>query len=403
MAVSASHPLSEQDLDLICEVSRHTPEVAIILTKADLVSEPDLAAIVSFVRHQIFRQAPRNLSILPFSVLQAFEPLQSRFREYLRDRFVDGREERFETIVGHKVRTLATEAWAYLDLALVSATAEDSARRDLREALSRERREGGAVRGEVRVLIRDLETQARTAASERFHAYRGEVTIALRRRLENASPAWKGNLADTTRRFQSWLAEALSEELSRASGRGGESLLHFLDDALAQAHRAVRGFQGRLAHEIRRSLGVSFEGARFHAQVAEPARPDIRIGKTFDTNVDLLWFAIPMPLVRSWVQRHFEKLVSWEAEKNLSRLAAQWAEAVSASLEGLAAQTLDFMENELSSIGALVSGASDRKGEIRSALGELEALGRGVSGEGIDSLSGTTRTPSRDRLDATPA
>ena len=77
----------------------------------------------------------------------------------------------------------------YLNLAERAAAAADTARSDLIEALARERRAFGSVKGELRLLCNHLQAGVRTAADERFHAYHGEVagrvTANLRRR-------WRG-------------------------------------------------------------------------------------------------------------------------------------------------------------------------------------------------------------------
>jgi GTP-binding protein EngB required for normal cell division len=375
VAVSVSHPLSEQDLGLLAEVFTHTPETAILLTKADLVSESQLEAVVDFTRRQVARRTGRELPVFPFSIAPGFGALRERVRDHLLRRIVAGRKERFAEIMDHKVRGLAAECRSYLRLALAAAEAAERARGDLLEALGRERREIGAIRSEAGLHVRNLKAAVRTAAGERFFALHTEVTGRLEGALHEESRRWRGNLAKTTRAFQEWLSAALKEELSRVSPQGGACLSDHLDEAVASIHRTVRAFQDRLAKEIEGALGLAFEGARFHAEVADPARPDIRVGKTFDTQIELLWFLIPMRVFRPLVFRRFRKLIPWEAEKNLSRLAAQWAGAVNDSIDDLSRQALGFIRDELATVERLAEGAGgDRREEIRRALAELDAL-----------------------------
>jgi len=374
VAVSVSHPMSEQDLALLAEVSRHTPEVAILLTKADLVPEDQLEAVVEFTRRQAARRTGRELPVLPYSVAPAYGAMRERVHRYLEDRIVTRREEAFARILEHKIRALAGGCRSYLRLAMSAAEAAAEARARLREALERERTEAGSVRGEAAGFVRDLKARVRTAAGERFHAHCQEVVERLERRLREVFAQWTGNLARTTEQFQAWLADALEEELAAVSAHGEAYLAGFLHKARSSMHRTVRAFQDRLAGEIERALGISFEGAVFDARIAEPRRPDIRVGKTFDTNVELLWFLIPMRLVRPAVNRHFMSLLPWEVEKNLSRLAGQWAEAVGASIDDLARQAFDFMQRELSTIEGLVSRTDDRREELCAAVEDLARL-----------------------------
>lgn len=204
----------------------------------------------------------------------------------------------------------------------------------------------------------------------------GRVTANLR----EAMAGWKGNLARVTREFEGWQADAMMEEMGAVSLHGEGHLAGFLFRAQASVERSVRAFVDRLAREIERALGIHFEGARFDPQVEEPAHPDVRLSPTFDTHFELLSFFIPMPVFRPLVRRHFLRRIPWEVEKNLSRVAAQWADAVGASIDGLFRDAMEFLECEVETIGGLVgeADAGNRGEEIRAALAELSAVESGV-------------------------
>jgi GTP-binding protein EngB required for normal cell division len=384
VAVSVNHPLSEQDVRLLGEVFQHTPEVAILLTRADLVSKSQLEVVVDFTRQQIARLTGKELPILPISVHPAHSELQSRVQDYLLRRIAEQHEEKFDEIVAHKVRALAAACREYLVLAQTAATAAGQARLDLLEVMQRERHDIGSVKAEISLFSRELKSQVRGTAGERFHAYHGEVAGRLWRDLRERMASWRGNLAKTTGRFQEWLRAALEAELSGVSAHGEVHLSGFLFEAQASLHRSVRAFQDRLAKEIERALGLSFAGAQFEAKIQEPARPDVRMGQTFDTHIDLLWFVIPMTLFRPLIERHFLRLIPWEVEKNLSRLAGQWAESVNASIENLVGQALQFMEEEIATIERMVSQAKDRRPAIEEALATLDGLVQQTGGQ-VDS------------------
>lgn len=56
VAVSSDAPLSERDLALLDELRRHTPKIVLLLTKADLLTEPQRAEVLAFVREQCRRK-----------------------------------------------------------------------------------------------------------------------------------------------------------------------------------------------------------------------------------------------------------------------------------------------------------------------------------------------------------
>ncbi len=374
VAVSINHPLSSQDVGLLRDVARHTPEIAILLTKIDLVSDGELDAVVDFTRRQVARHLGRELPIFPFSVQPAFDAPRDRVREHLLGHLAGRHEEKFAEIAAHKVRALADGCREYLLLARRAAEAADRARADLQAALRREEGEAGAIASEIALFVRDLSSRVRTSAAERFHGYHGEVVDRLRAGLVERMPGWAGNLASTTREYRAWLESALAEEMSRVSEHGEAHLAGFLVKAGTSLHRTVRAFQDRIAKDVHEALGITFAGARFTAGITAPQEPDVRVGRTFDTHIDLLWFLIPMAVVRPLVRRHFLKQIPWEAEKNLSRLSGQWADAVNASIELLARQADAFVRDEIATVSRLVAEAGDRRGEIAEALAALAAL-----------------------------
>ena len=380
VAVSVNHPLSEDDLLLLNDVSLHTPEAALLLTKADLVSGEELASVIEFTRSQATSRTGKEWTVLPVSNRPGFEGMRGDVAEYLRERIAGRREEAFGEIARHKVRALVAGCREYLLLAERAAGAADTARSDLIAALARERSGFGSVKGEIRLLCNHLQAEVRTAADERFHAYHREVTGRLAEALREAMTGWKGHFARVTREFEGWLADAMMEEMGAVSLHGEGHLAGFLFRAQASVERSVRAFADRLAKEIERALGIRFEGARFDPQVEEPAHPDVRLSPAFDTHFELLWFLIPMPVFRPLVRRHFLRRVPWETEKNLSRVAAQWADAVGASIDGLFREATAFLGREIETIAGLIgeADAGNRVEEIRAALAELDGLESGV-------------------------
>jgi len=381
VAVSVNHPLSGDDLLLLNDVSSHTPEAVLLLTKADLVSGEELASVIEFTRSQSASRTGKDWRILAVSDRPGFESMREEVAEYLQNRIAGRREEVFGEIARHKVRALAAGCREYMNLAERASEAAEAARSDLVAAMARERREFGSVKGEIRLLCNHLQAETRTAAEKRFHAYHGEVTARVTATLREAMAGWEGNLARVTREFEGWLRDAMMEEMGAISLHGEGHLAGFLFRAQASVERSVRAFADRLAREIERALGIRFEGARFDPRVEEPAHPDVRLSPTFDTHFELLWFLIPMAVFRPLVRRHFLRRIPWEVEKNLSRVAAQWADAMGASIDGLFRDATTFLEREVGTIAGMIgeADAGNRLEEIRAALKELSALESAVS------------------------
>ena len=372
LAVPVNQPFSEQDLALLKEVARHTPEIVLLVTKADLVTAGQLEQILDFTQHQAAQALGRPVRVLPYSTHPDLGHLREAVRRHLLERVAGQHEELARTILEHKLRAIQGACREYLTLALRAAEASAEARGALRAALTRERGALDAIRGEVGVLIRDLQTRARSRTADHFLALRPGLARRLREHLQRDMKGWTGHLGRRRERFELWLEAALREAMAEASPSGHEVMDACLLEAQGSLQRLVQAFQDRLAEAIRRALGLDFGGARFQAEIAAPREPDVRIGKVFDTQVDLLWFLLPMGLLAPLFERHFLKLLPWEVEKSLSRLANQWAEAGQASLQGLVDQALAFMRQELATLDALTLGAEDRRADLQQALRSLE-------------------------------
>ncbi|HZW35782.1 MAG TPA: GTP-binding protein, partial [Candidatus Deferrimicrobiaceae bacterium] len=374
VAVSVNHPFSEQDLVLLKEVFRHTPEIVVLLTKADLVSDAQRDKIVEFTLGQIIRHTGREARIFPFSVLSSFEGLRRDISEYLQREISARHEEKSEEIITHKTLSLISSCREYLHVAEKAAVATEKARFDLQEALRRERADLGAVRREIWLFAQDLKSRVRTDAGEKFLSHASELGRRLESDLGSRLREFRGNLAETTQSFREWMISFLEEELGVISIRGEEYLAAYLFKAQSALHRIARAFQDRMAADIERALGMKFSGANFDTLIREPSRPNVKVGYIFDIQIDLLWFLIPMTVFRGMIHRRFLGRIPWEVEKNLSRLAGQWADALYASIDDLVRQTNEFIQGELVTIERLVSGTEDRRPDIARALDELSKL-----------------------------
>jgi GTP-binding protein EngB required for normal cell division len=65
VAVSVDPPLSQRDIDLLKSLYQFTPKVAVLLTKADLLSAPELDEVVEYVRAQLAKSLPGTPQVFP--------------------------------------------------------------------------------------------------------------------------------------------------------------------------------------------------------------------------------------------------------------------------------------------------------------------------------------------------
>jgi len=108
----------------------------------------------------------------------------------------------------------------------------------------------------------------------------------------------------------------------------------------------------------------------------DPASPDVRVGRIFDRNWELLSWLIPMALARGIVLKHFHHKVEGLVFTNLSRLASQWEDIVNASLAALAKESLRRLDGLAGTIGTLIASAEQQAPRIREDILRLEDLRR---------------------------
>lgn len=382
LTVSIDQPLSEYDIALLKELAKHTPEVSVLLTKADLVTPPEVAEVTRFIAAQLGPVSDNAVRIFPFSIRPGYEPLRETVQQHLLQHVSQRHEERSQEIIQHKFRSLIRGCGEYLRMALSAASGAADARAQLQRRLEEERLSLSTVRNEIWILCMDLQARVQADALERYLGHSADLVVRLRADLRSTMTQWKGHLRQTAELFAQWAGDALYAELGPLSHQEGDELTaRHVAAAQESVTRVVRAFQDRLAKDIERALHMTFTGASFEGAMQQPERPDVRVSRVFDIPFEILWFVIPMRIFRPLVNRHFVRRIPWEVDKNLHRLAAQWSQAIAKSINELARQAQDFMQKELGTIESLVSRAQDQRPAVEQALAVLVDLERTVEGQ----------------------
>jgi len=374
VALTVDPPLSDSDLRLLRDVMRFTPEVVILLTKVDQVPDGQVQAVEAFVASETRNRLGRTIPIFPYSIKPGFEHLRAHLLDYLVDRVVSHHEERLEEILAYKFRTLVSECRDYLALAKAAAEVGENARAELLELTRREQGNLDQVRRAIRVLAIDLERRAHDALLEAYTGLLPSTLAAVDADFDRESRTWHGHLGKTSEAFQQWADTTLRREMGKVLPRGEGFLAPVLAEAESHFKRAVRGFQDRLAIAIETALGTRFSGATFQAEVEPPRFPDIRVDKTFDIPLDMVWFLVPMPVFRRLVYRRLRSQLPWEVEKNITRLSGQWTEAGKESIQSMGRQAEEFMDGEAKTVIELATSTGDMRERVKAALAKLDML-----------------------------
>ena len=380
VAVGVDPPLSQRDIDLLKSLYEYTPKVAVLLTKADLLNDHELGEVVEFVSAQIARNLSGSPPVFPYSIRPGFE----RFRQCLEDVLIGGTLKRFaddrESILIRKTDTLLRECGDYLALSLRAAEAVQSERQSLKQQVIGEREIIDEVKSEIGLVVRHAASGTRSMVSSRLETYQNDLEGSLLEAFDSEFPKWATSLGTMLSSFEDWLERALREELTMLSIRERGSFVAPLHKVRKQAYRALQQFRDRLSERTVRAFGVPLRTIETDIAVAEPSAPNIRIGRVFDRNWELLSPILPVWVIRRLVQRHFAHTISDKVYQNLSRLSAQWEESVNDALWRVEKEARRRLDELIETIERLMEkSGNERAAQIRADLERLQGARKSMS------------------------
>lgn len=376
VAIAVDPPLSQQDLTLIRTLLDYTPRVAILLTKFDLLSPPEQKQVLEFVNTQLARNIGERIEVYPYSTRVGYEHLrdifEARFIRRLRAQIGQERS----AIEHRKVATLVRECSDYLRLTLKSAEMIEAEKSQLRHRAVYERSALADTKLQVSLIARNAMAGCRrvieTALSKEEVVVRNEV----RQALAEAAPSFPADLARLIEAFEQWLKRVLSARLEILSQANRSEFLRPLLDVQRQHLRHLQNFRDRLSNRVMDLYGVPLRTTEPEIAVKAPRAPDVRIGRVFDHNWELLSPLLPMALFRSAVLRRFQRKVGDEVFKNLSRLTSQWEEIVNGAINQLEREAETRIEELVATVDRLTSLPASDASSIRNDLFRLDTMAR---------------------------
>ena len=373
VAVSVDPPLSQRDIELLKSLYQYTPKVGILLTKADLLSEQELAEVVEYVCGRLARNFPGTPRVFPYSTKPGFE----RFRQTLEAELVAGTLERFagerESIHSRKMDTLVRECGDYLSLSLKSAEMVQSERQALKQHIAGEKEIVDEAKSAIRLVVQHAASSTRFAVSQQLEAYQSGLELKLLEAFEGEFPKWTRSLAAMLSSFEEWLTDALHDELTLLSIRERGSFLAPLHKVRTQAFRALQQFRDRLSDRTTRAFGVPLRTTETEIDVVEPSTPDIRTGRVFDRNWELMSPILPVWTIKAAVHRHFARTIAYAVYQNLSRLSTQWEECINGALWGVEREARRRLDELIGTVEHLVeSSGNERARQLGADLERLE-------------------------------
>jgi GTP-binding protein EngB required for normal cell division len=387
IAVAVDPPLSQQDLALMRKLMGYTPRIVVLLTKVDLLSQPEQDQVLHFVKTQLARYLGKGIDVWPYSTRPGYENHHSVFVT----EFIDPLRRRTTTehaaIVDRKLQTLVRECRDYLQLTLKSAEMTESEKSQLHDRVINERSALADTRLELKLIAKhaiagcrkNIETVLST--DERVLEEEIQQTLAL------AVPLFPKGFAELVEAFEDWLRTTLLSRLATLSRAKSEEVLQPLRDVQRQYTRLLQNFRDRLSEQVINLYGVPLRTNESEIGVKPPAAPDVKVGRMFDHNWELLSPLIPMTIFRNVVIRRFQRKVDDEVFKNLSRLTTQWEAILSQEITQVQRDAEGRIEDLISTVDRLTSAPASEVDDLRTDLNRLDTVARKINDDENESTS----------------
>jgi len=379
VAVGVDPPLSQHDVELIQNLSKYTPNISLLLTKVDVLENHEREQVLEFVRKQLARYWKDSVPVYPYSVRPGFESLRAEFEEKLLSQVQAEAAKHHAAILRHKLESLVNECAGYLNVALKSAEVADSEREELRRKILGQKEALEDAHLELKLIVRHAAGSTRS----KFESLVREDELPIRERLlaglEKEYPAWTRSLRVALESFEEWLRRGLTREMGEVSKRHRAEFVEPVRRVSRQLSQSLQDFRNRLSERTLETLGVPLRTTEMDLQPEEPRAPDVRVGKVFDRNWELLSWLIPMPIVRGLVLNHFRRKVETAVFTNLSRLVSQWEDIVNGALLALQKEAIRRLDSLIATVERLLTAAGQQAPQIREDLEKLDELRERIS------------------------
>lgn len=371
VAIGVDPPLSRQDIELIGRLLKYTPQVAVLLTKIDILSHAEQREVADFVSTQLARHFSHTIPVYPYSMRSGYEELRLKMEQKFLATIAADLAEQRRAIVSQKVATLLRECEEYIRLTLRSAEMLDSERLNLKQQVLAERDALADTKLEIQLIARHAAGATRQVIEKILAPHEAEIREEILLALDRASSSFPKRLAKMLEFFDEWLRAALSSSLATLSEAKGNEFVQPVTDVQRQYRRLLQSFRDRLSERTVELYGVPLRTTESEIVAKPPKKPDVKIGRVFDHNWELVSPIIPMSLLRKAILDRFRRKIADETFKNLSRLTTQWDDIVKAVISELQQEAERRVGDLIATVERLTSATRQEAPQIQADLEQL--------------------------------
>ncbi len=374
VAINPGSPLSEGDLALIRELRTYTPRIYLLLTKTDLYEEKDLQTIEQFIRKTMEDHFHLIYPVYRYSVMRNDAHFRQEILQNIIRPMAERRNQLSDEILDYKTRSLASSCLSYLEASYRAAASAEQEKKKLTELIGEQRKDMDRRRRELKVITQSYTSATRDHLTEILLPHLEEVTRKLQEEFSREYPTWRGNLNTISRRFEQWLAKTLVREIDLLAENTREAWEKLLTGPHKHFVRYLEEARRERNRQIRETLSTELKDQPVELLLPEVVRPDVSVYWAFDTNIDLLWFLIPMPLFRRSFGKFFHKRIATEAEKNLYREISLLTEMINKEIGNMQEETLHHLRNDLITAEKILLAEEDQTPVLKEKITKIKML-----------------------------
>jgi len=359
VAISADRPLGADELKLIGNILNETPEVAILITKTDLFTGTEIEKIEDYIRQVLQKEFGQEFRMFRYSSRVNTAAFNEEINRKLIQPLNDSFDSRRNSIVEHKIKSLAGQCVAYLDMARISALRDEDQREKLKKEIFTRKTNHTYLAREMAVVLSDQLNGIRERLLEMFLPEQETVVKQLQYHFSIEYPGWKGNLNRRTQMFEDWLKHELTPAMTGIAEKHEQEINSITREAAGRFSFFAAAFRNGLREQIEKTLGIIMPFEDPEIPPAKLHKPDISITRTFDSHIDLLWFLIPMTLFGKTFGNYFSGQVARQVEINIHRLASAFTSTLTRIIRKVKTQTQQSIAVELNTIERILTTTSN--------------------------------------------
>ncbi|MFH0977635.1 MAG: dynamin family protein [Spirochaetota bacterium] len=371
VAVSADRPLAENEIVLLKEVEKYSPDIVLLLTKADLFTDAQTGEIIDYINNSLEKSFDRDVPVYSYSAKQDREKYQTILQDKLFTPLMKDFGGEFDKILKYKIDTLAQACLSYLNLSLSVSRKSDSERSILKTQILSDRLTIDFIREELLLLMTNFLSQTREKIFKNIQPYQKDLSNSARIKFIAEYKTWRGNLFKISRKYEKWLNEVLQTEIKKIVNAERPKFVEIVETAKRHYSFFLKSFRDRLNQSIQSVLGITIKSEEWVVEIKEIRNPDVRVSRASDFHLDMLWFLFPMFLYKGVFKKYFANQIPNEIDKNLHRITSDLTGIVNKEIEELKNQTYRFIVNELATIEAILS---DEKSQTEDIVQSIELI-----------------------------